>query len=125
MSVKLLPQRAAVHLDPDALDSRQQHLVLRRPGQHQVEQAAVVLAGIVERNRPLLLFDNLLEVVDICAGGHLRGESGNVTLQQLARLQDFKWPNVAAQHLLFLTVAFLRNTHHVHAGALANINRPL
>ncbi len=96
MGVKLLPQRAAVHLDPDAFDSRQQHLILRRARQHQVEQSTVVLAGVIERNRPLLLFDNLLKVVDICAGGHLRGESGNVTLQQLTRLQDFKRANVAA-----------------------------
>ncbi len=44
MHIELLPQRAAVHLQPDPLYRRQQHLVLRRPGEHQMEQTALSCA---------------------------------------------------------------------------------
>lgn len=85
MHIELLPQRAAVHLQPDPLYRRQQHLVLRRPGEHQMEQTSVILRGVVESDCPLLLFNNPLQIVDIGAGGHFRGKGGDVALQQLAR----------------------------------------
>ena len=87
---------------------------MRRAGQHQVKQPGVVLAGIVSGNGPLLLLDNALQVIDIGAGGHFGGKGGDVALQQLAGLQDFEGPDVAAQHLFFLTIVLVRDAHHIH-----------
>ena len=98
---------------------------MRRAGQHQVKQPGVILAGIVGGNRPLFLLDNPLQVIDIGAGGHFGGKSGDIALQQLAGLQDFERPDVAAQHLFFLAIVLVRDAHHVHPGALANVDRPL
>ena len=125
MHIELLPQRAAVHLQPDPLYRRQQHLVLRRPGEHQMEQTSVILRGVVESDCPLLLFNNPLQIVDIGAGGHFRGKGGDVALQQLARLENFKRADVAAEQLLLFAVVLVRNAHDIHPGSLTNIHRPL
>ena len=90
-----------------------------------MEQAGVILGGIVESDSPLLLLDNPLQIVDIGAGGHFRGKGGDIALQQLARLENFKRTDVAAEQLLFFAVVFMRDTHDVHPGSLTDIHRPL
>ena len=125
MAIELLPQRTAVHVMPDALNRRQQHLVLCGPSQHQVEHFVVVLTAIVDGNRPLLLLDNAAQVVDVRPCRHFCGKGSDVAFKQLTRLENFKRPNVTVQKTLFLVFMLFRNAHHVHARPLANIHRPL
>ena len=42
VAIKLLPQRTAVHVMPDTLHRRQQHLILRRARQDQMEHLIAV-----------------------------------------------------------------------------------
>ncbi|MNE07715.1 hypothetical protein D3C80_1003450 [compost metagenome] len=81
MDVKLLPQRAAVHVMPDAFHGCEQHLVLRSARQHQVEHFIVVLAIIVGGNRALLLFNNTAQIVDIRTRRHFRRKGGDIALK--------------------------------------------
>ena len=125
MGVELLPERATVHVMPDAFDGGQQHLILRCPRQHQMEHLVVVLAVIVGGDRPLLLLDDAAQVIDVRPGRHLRSKGGNVTLKQLARLQNLERADVAVKEALFLVLMLFRNAHHVDAGTLANIHGAL
>ncbi len=80
---------------PDSFDRRQQHLVLRRARQHQMKQLVVVLRGVVHGDSALFLLEYPPQIVDIRFGGHLRGERGDVALQQLPRLKHFKRADIA------------------------------
>ena len=90
-----------------------------------MEQTSVILRGVVESDCPLLLFNNPLQIVDIGAGGHFCGKGGDVALQQLARLENFKRADVAAEQLLLFAVVLVGNAHDIHPGSLTNIHRPL
>lgn len=83
---KLLPQRTAVHVMPDTLHRRQQHLILRRARQDQMEHLIVVLTIIVGGNRALLLLDNTAQIVDVCTGRHFGGKRGNIAFEELTGL---------------------------------------